>query len=137
MRSMSLILMAAAVAACSTAEPPVSRTAQAEAELQRMTAGRVAGPAVNCLPNYASRTAQMVVIDNNTVAFRNPGGPVYINHLKAGTCSGLTSGFYSLVTRSHGGLGLCSGDPAQVIDTANGVNVGSCVLGDFTPYSRQ
>jgi hypothetical protein len=136
MRSMSLLFMTAAVAACSTAPPPASRMADAQAELQRLTAGRVAGPAMNCLPGYRSRTAQMVVIDNNTVAFRNPGGPVYINHLKAGSCSGLNSGFYSLVTKSHGALGLCSGDQAQVVDTANGVTVGTCVLGEFTPYSR-
>jgi hypothetical protein len=133
---MSLALGTAALAACSTAPPPASRVAEAQAELQRLTAGRVAGQTMTCLPSYASRSAQMVVIDNNTVAFRNAGGPVYINHMKAGTCSGLNSGFYSLVTKSHGGLGLCSGDSAQVVDTLNGVTVGTCVLGDFTPYTR-
>ena len=76
----------------------------------------------------------MVVIDDNTLAFRNVGGNVYVNNVRGG-CSGLGSGFYTLVTRSHG-TGLCSGDIGQVMDVSTGHFAGTCVLGDFTPYRR-
>jgi hypothetical protein len=31
---------------------------------------------------------------------------------------------------------LCSGDIAQVVETGSGMIVGSCVIGEFQPYSR-
>lgn len=136
MRSMSFLVMAGALAGCTTAPPPPSQTAMGSDKLQNIIQGRVAGAPVDCIRGYESKNAQMTVIDNQTVAFRLVGGPVYINHLKAGSCSGLDSGFYQLVTKSHGAFGLCSGDTAQIVDTRNGVNVGSCVIGEFTPYSR-
>ena len=136
MRSMSVLIMAGALAGCTTAPPPPTDLAESQAKLQNVIQGRVAGQPINCLPSYQSRNARMVVIDNQTVAFQVTGGPTYINHLEAGACSGLDSGFYQLVTNSYGSLGLCSGDTARVVDTRNGVGVGSCVIGDFTPYTR-
>ena len=134
MRSVSVLIMAGAIAGCTTAPPPPTNLAEGQAKLQNIIQGRVAGQPVNCLPSYQSRKARMIVIDNQTVAFQVTGGPTYINHLEAGTCSGLDSGFYQLVTKSYGSL--CSGDTARVVDTRNGVGVGSCVIGEFTPYTR-
>jgi len=74
-----------------------------------------------------------VTIDNSTVAFKN-GSTVYVNHL-IGECSGLKSGWYTLVTRSSG-PGMCRGDIADVADVRTGMVVGSCAIGDFTPYTR-
>jgi hypothetical protein len=31
---------------------------------------------------------------------------------------------------------LCRGDIAQIVDPLNRITVGSCVFGDFTPYTR-
>jgi len=132
MRSMSLLLLAAAVSSCSTV-PPEPRSARAEAHLQTMLSGRVANQPMTCLPHY--RADNMVVIDDNTVLFRN-GRTVYRNDFQGGTCSRLGSGFYALLTRSSGGTGLCRGDIAEVVDTTSGMQVGSCVLGDFVPYTR-
>lgn len=127
-----LFLAAAMLAGCSTAPPPMGMEAQSEARLQNLIDGKVAGQPMSCLaPRRADR---MVVIDDNTVAFRE-GSNVYVNRIQGG-CNQLGSGFYALVTRSYGSSGLCRGDIAQVADLTTGTTVGSCVLGDFVPYSR-
>lgn len=131
MRSMSLLLMAAAATACTTA-PEEPRTAKAEAHLQKLLAGKSAGPAISCLSHH--RADNMVVVDDNTVVFRD-GATVYRNDFQGGQCSRLGSGFYAMYTRTSG-TGLCRGDIAQVIDTTSGMSVGSCVLGDFVPYTK-
>lgn len=137
MRSMSLLLMTAAVAACTTAGPPEQRSAKAEAEFQQLIAGRAAGQPMSCLPGYSSRSSRMVAIDDQTIAFRNnTGGDVYVSNIRSGGCSGLSSGFYTLVTRTSGS-GLCSGDIATVTDLRTGMLVGACAIGEFTPYRRQ
>jgi hypothetical protein len=41
----------------------------------------------------------------------------------------------TLVLRSSGGS-LCRGEIGEVVDLRSGVTMGSCVLGDFIPYSR-
>jgi hypothetical protein len=130
MRIIPLLLVTAAVAGCTTAPPAPTRTAQGQAEFQRLTAGKVAGSPITCLPSY--NADDMVKIDDSTVAFKQ-GRRVYVNHL-IGECNGLSSGFYTLVTKSSGS-GLCRGDIARVADVRSGITVGSCAIGDFVPYS--
>ncbi len=137
MRSMSLLLMTGALAACTTAPPPGPRSAEAEAELQQLIAGRTAGQPMSCLPGYNSRSSNMTAIDDSTIAFSNgSGGDVYVSNVTSGGCARLASGFYTLVTRTTGSR-LCSGDIANVTDLRTGIIVGSCALGEFTPYRRQ
>jgi hypothetical protein len=128
MRAIPLLLITAAVAGCA-AQPPATRSAEAEAKYQQLLAGKAAGPTITCLPHY--RADDMVTIDNSTVAFKD-GRTVYVNHL-IGECAGLNSGFYTLVTRSNGS-GLCRGDIADVRDVRTGMIIGACAIGDFTPY---
>ena len=130
-RTVSLLTLAAALAGCSTAIPPAPRSEQAASKLQQTLAGRVAGPAVNCLSQTPS--SSMVTIDDNTVLFRR-GSTLYRNDLPGG-CYGLGGGDYTLVTRSPSG-GLCSGDIVTVADLRSGTTLGSCTLGDFVPYRR-
>lgn len=130
MRSVSLLVAAAVMAGCSTAPQQVGRTVEAEATLDRMLGGRVAGQPLSCLPPYGRN--EMVTVDGNTILFRS-GSTVYRNDLRSSGCSNLGGG-YSLVTQNSGGR-LCSGDIAQVADIRNGITVGSCVLGDFVPYT--
>ena len=131
MRRLPLFLIAAALTACSTGPQP-GRTAEAEAHLNKLLAGKAPGKPISCLAHY--RSNDMVVIDDNTVVFKN-GRTVYRNDFQGGACSNLGSAFYALVTRTSGGLGLCRGDIAEILDTSSGMTVGSCVLGDFVPYS--
>lgn len=131
MRSMSLLLLTAALGACSTGPQP-GPSPKAQAHLQKLLAGKVPGKPIDCLPQY--RANDMVVVDDNTVTYRD-GRTVYVNHFQGGSCSQLGSGFYALVTKSFGGTGLCRGDIAQVLDTSSGMIVGSCAFGDFVPYA--
>ena len=127
MRAFALAPLAL-LAACGPIVPDV-RTAKAQTELTRELAGKVAGKAVNCLPQY--RSSDMTVIDNNTILFRD-GKTIYRNDPPGG-CSPLGSGSYALLT--HNSLGsLCSGDIARVFDTSAGITVGSCSLSEFIPY---
>ncbi|HUE79894.1 MAG TPA: hypothetical protein VMN38_09720 [Sphingomicrobium sp.] len=132
MRSVSLVILTLALGACSTTPQPMGRSAEADAHLQELIAGKVPGQGRACLPHY--RANNMVVIDDNTVVF-DSGRTVYRNDFQGGACSRLGSGFYAMLTKTSGGTGLCRGDIAQVVDTTTGITVGSCVLGDFVPYT--
>ena len=129
MRAIPLLLSAAMVTGCMTQPQPAGRSAEAQAEFQKLTAGKVAGQPISCLPSY--RRGEMVTIDDGTVAFKN-GQTVYVNKL-IGECSGLDNGFLTLVTNSSG-PGLCRGDIARVADARTGMTYGSCAIGDFVPY---
>jgi hypothetical protein len=133
MRSIPLLLIGATLAGCSTtAQPPAMRSAQSQEQFQRLLAGKVAGPPVSCLPSV--RAGDMTVIDEDTVIFRQSSNHVYVGHM-AGGCSNLGRPGYALLTRQVGSSGLCHGDIASVVDTHSGFTVGSCVIGDFVPYS--
>jgi hypothetical protein len=133
MRCISLLLAGIAVASCSTtAEPPAMRSAEAQNQYQRFLTGKVAGPSVSCLQTY--RAGDMTVIDENTVIFRQSSNHIYVGHMQGG-CSNLGSPGFALLTKQVGSSGLCHGDIAQVVDTHTGIAVGSCVIGDFTPYN--
>lgn len=129
MRGLSLALVAATLASCSTAPPPPNP--RAEVRLRQQLAGRVAGKSVSCLPSR--RADNMVIIDDNRILFRD-GSTVYLSRLQGG-CSHLGWGSYALVTRTPT-TSLCRGDIAHVADLSTGHTVGSCVIGDFVPYTR-
>ncbi len=94
MRSISLLLIGAALVGCSTAPPPPAmRSAQGQEQFQRLLAGKVAGPPVSCLPS--TRNDDMTVIDEDTVIFRQSGNRVYLGHM-AGGCNMLGQGGYAL-----------------------------------------
>jgi len=133
MRRSSLLLMGGALVACTTtaAEQP-TRSVKAQKQYDQLLAGKVAGPPTSCLPSYNQN--DMVVIDERTVAFRQGSGRVWVNHM-AGGCSNL-GGSYALVTNTFGNAQLCRGDIGRVVDLTNHFTVGSCVFGDFVPYSR-
>jgi hypothetical protein len=131
MRGLTIALIASALAGCATAPEPMTRSAEAEAHLNKILAGKTAGRGVTCLPSWKS--GDMVVIDDNTVIFRDSPRRVYRNDFQGSACNRLGTGSYALVTRSNS-TSLCSGDIAQVVDVANGFTVGSCVLGEFIPF---
>ena len=131
MRVISLLLAGGLLASCTTAPEPTYRSANKEAELAKLLAGKVAQRPVSCLPHYSS--SDMRVIDDETIAYRDGGHRTYVAHM-SGACSNLASGSAALVTHLYGSADLCRGDIARVVDTANGMTIGSCAFGDFTPY---
>jgi len=134
MRAIPLLFVATALASCATQPPPATRMAESQAKFQELTAGKVAGSAMACLPPSV-RSRNMVTIDDSTIAYVDSSSRVYVNHLR-GECSNLRNGFYTLVVRSNG-TGTCSGDIADVSDLRTGITAGSCALGEFVPYSRR
>jgi hypothetical protein len=131
MRPISVLLMGAVLVSCTTAPPQAPRrSAEKQREFQQLLAGKVAQRPISCLPHY--RSNDMQIIDDDTIAFRD-GRRVYVAHMQGG-CNNLSYGTYALVTRQYGTADLCRGDIAQVVDTLNGITVGSCVFGDFEPY---
>lgn len=129
MRFMTLSFVAIGAVACQTAAEPPARTAKAQATYDRMLAGKVAGKPAMCLPTR--RSNDMVVIDDNTILFRD-GRTVWVNQPPGG-CMNLGNGSYALQTRSVGSQ-MCRGDIARVTDMTAGIDVGSCALGAFVPY---
>ena len=134
MRSITPLLIVTALAGCAPAPPQQTAMvdARAQEKLGRLLAGKVAGRPQSCLPSY--RSDEMIVIDDNTIAFRDGTDRVWINHPNGG-CNMLGSSPYALVTHSVGSMGLCRGDIGHVTDTLNNSTVGSCSMGDFVPYS--
>ncbi len=129
--SLTILASAGVLASCATTGQPVQRSPKALAELASYLDGRTPGKPVSCLPTY--RRNDMVVIDENTILFRDGANRVWRNDLK-GPCNSLGRPSTALLTRQFSSS-LCSGEIAQVIDTTGGFTVGSCALGDFVPYT--
>src|SRR4051794_26520521 len=132
MRKIGILLLASMASSCAPVPPNPEVVAREQAQFAQLTEGKIAGAPLSCLPSW--RSNDMVVIDDNTIAFRNGPGKVYISHMQGG-CLGIDHGRNALVTRTTG-PNLCRGDIAQVLDTAARVTIGSCVFGGFVPYIR-
>jgi hypothetical protein len=134
MRGISLLVAGTVLTSCAMEAPLPSRTANAEQQYQQLLAGKVAGAPVSCLPRYSS--SEMTVVDPHTIVFKFGSSRVYVAHMES-DCDGLSAnGPYALLTHQFAGTGLCRGDIAQVVDPLNRVTVGSCVWGDFVPYTN-
>jgi hypothetical protein len=134
MRGISLLLIGVVAASCAASAKQPARTAKAEATYQKLLAGKVAQAPISCLPTRKAN--DMVVIDENTIAFKDGNSRVYINHPQ-GACNQLGQGHTALVSEQFAQKGPCRGDVAQVVDTLRHMTLGSCALGDFTPYVKQ
>lgn len=133
MRVVPLMLAGGLLAACTTTPQQTARAPDKQVELAQLLAGKVALRPQSCLPHYQS--GDMRVIDEDTIAFRDGARRTFVAHMNGG-CSNLGNGGTALVTHQFGTADLCRGDIARVVDTLNGVTVGSCSFGDFTPYVR-
>ena len=121
------------LASCTTGSHEYQRRAEAQQELDKALAGRVAGKPVNCIPNY--RATDMQIIDDYTIIFKD-GRTVYLQSPPGG-CSGIENHSNVLVTRLMGTTQLCSGDINHLLDPSTGLRGGSCVFSEFVPYTRQ
>ena len=130
MRPAAFLLIAVSASACAASAMTEPRTAKAEKTLLTQLQGKAAGPPVSCLPPY--RANDMIVVDDNTILFRESRNKVYRQDPPGG-CSPMGSGGYTLVTKSIGSQ-MCRGDIVQVTDLRSGIIAGSCSLGDFVPY---
>jgi hypothetical protein len=134
MRGLSLLLIGATLAVPSAAaQQQLVRSPKAQEKFDRLIAGMTAKPPVTCMSTF--NAYQTTVIDEETVAFRFSGNRLYVAHMPGG-CSNLATPPYTMVTRQVGSAQLCRGDIANIVDPHNGFTVGSCIFGDFTPYTK-
>lgn len=133
MRSIAPLVLLAGLAGCTAAPPPPVPNYQGQQRLAQWTAGLVPGPPQSCLASYHQK--EMTVADANTILFRETRGHVWVLKTQS-PCSPLGNGGpYALLTRSTQSS-LCKGDIATVVDTTSGMTMGSCVIGEFIPYTR-
>lgn len=133
MRPAALLLIVASASACAASAMTEPRSAKAETRLASELQGKIAGPSVSCLPPF--RTNDMIVIDDDTILFREGRNRVWRNDPPGG-CSPMGGPGYTLVFRSIGSQ-MCRGDIVRIVDLGSGIGAGSCSLGDFVPYVRQ
>ncbi|MCL6698961.1 hypothetical protein LZ496_09225 [Sphingomonas sp. NSE70-1] len=120
------------LAACSTTAPQPERSAEAEAQLTKALAGRVAGAPIKCIPTY--RADDMDIIDDWTILFKD-GGTVYVQNPRGG-CPGIANHRNVLVSRPMPSNQLCSGDIQHLFDPVSKIGGGACVFSDFVPYTK-
>lgn len=128
-----LIAGAALLGSCTGASfVQESRTPKAQRELADALAGRVAGKAERCIPNFRGNEVQ--IIDDWTILYRE-GRTIYVQNPQGG-CRGLENRGYTLVTRQVGVNQFCEGDINQLVDLRTGSFGGTCVFGPFVPYRK-
>jgi hypothetical protein len=130
-RSLGLLIAPAiAIAGCTA----VDNRTPSPLDQQRLAAelnGRVAGPAVRCLPSWR---ADDMITAGNQILFRD-GRTLYLARTTGG-CEAAGRGGYVLVTKLWGTSQLCGGTIAHVVDAQSGMLAGSCAFEDFVPYRR-
>jgi hypothetical protein len=122
-------LAAGGVGVASASQGPAER---AQARAQRILDGRTAEPAGSCVHQRLLHGNQSLA-DGGILFGRDGDRLVYVNH-PGGGCPDLGGGRF-LVTRTPGAR-LCAGDIATVRESGGNMAVGSCALGEFTPYRR-
>lgn len=117
------------VAAAAVSQDPVTR---ARARAAQVLEGRTAQPPVHCV-NQRLIHGNRSLDDGGILFGEDHAATVYVNRPTAG-CPSLDAGRF-LITRTPTGS-LCAGDIVTVREQGAGPDVGSCALGEFTPYRR-
>jgi hypothetical protein len=118
----ALTLVSAAVAA----KPPTG-----EERLAKTLAGTTPGKPQSCFSTTLGR-ADSQTIEGVGILYKS-GRTYWLNRFEGG-CPQLDQ-FSFLVTRTPTGQ-FCRGDIAQVVSQGTSIPRGSCIFGDFTPYTR-
>ena len=121
-----LLLGAAVIAAPATA----AHRDSPDVQLQKLLAGRVAGPPVDCI-NLSAVTSS-VIIKGKAIVYRS-GSRLYVNEPRSGASS--LDDDDVLVTRTVGSQ-LCSIDSVKLIDRSSRFQRGFVILGKFVPYTK-
>lgn len=130
---MKTLAFAAALALVGAAPPQqVERTPEMQAKLDKLLTGRVAGESQRCLKGYV--TNNPIGIDDQTMLFRD-GPRLWRTELQSGyRCSEL--GLNRMLVTVNKNIRLCRGDTTYIVDSKDGSPVGTCVVGDFVPYTK-
>ena len=101
-----------------------------EARIAKRLAGMTPGAPQNCL--VRERFSEMEG-HSGTILFVGGAKKIWRSDLR-GACPGLSRGDLPVITSISGRM--CSGDRVQTRERIGGMLTGSCVLGNFVPYSK-
>jgi hypothetical protein len=101
-----------------------------EVQLQKLTAGRVAGKPVRCLSQTSITSSY--IIPGKAIVYRI-GSRTYVNQPRSGADTLRRDDV--LLTRNIG-TNLCRTDSVRLIDRNSRFVRGFVVLGDFVPYTK-
>jgi hypothetical protein len=105
-----------------------------EARLAQLTQGRVAGKPVSCINlSPAASNNDSETIPGLAMAYRQ-GSTWYVNRFDGG-CPRLDEDTI-VVTRLHTSQ-LCRGDIAELRLSGANIPAGTCIFGDFVPYTKE
>ena len=132
MKHVVLIALAGIALGGLAADETAPLSDEAQAEFDRLLAGRSPGRTVSCVrqPDLLGSRS----IGEEVILFEGRGGITWVNRPPAG-CPRLNSG-RSLVSITPT-TQLCRGDIVNVVDPVGGFSYGSCGLGDFVPWRRE
>ncbi|HEX8528122.1 hypothetical protein [Allosphingosinicella sp.] len=131
MRTIFLLPLAALAACAVHADEEVVMNAADDAELGDALAGKTAGEPVSCVS--IRHLGGSRAYGRNVILFNGPGDTVYLNRTRS-ACPAMRPSHATRVRTT--GTQICSGEPIFVFDPQDGVEYGSCPLGEFVPYRR-
>jgi len=111
--------------------PASAKIETGQEKLARLTAGRVPGKLVDCI-NIGMTSNDSEKLPGLGMAYRQ-GSTWYVN-LFQGDCPGLRDDTI-VITKLHMSQ-LCRGDVADLRMSGANIPVGSCIFGQFTPYTK-
>lgn len=130
MRNFLPFIAAAAVTLTAPAAGAASRY-DADAELQKALAGRVAGKPINCIP--LSSVTGNTIVTGRAIIYRI-GSRLYVNQPRGDGAKRLNRDDV-LVTRTVG-TDLCRLDVVQLLDRTSRIPRSFVSLGQFVPYTK-
>ncbi|WP_162242944.1 hypothetical protein [Sphingomonas sp. Leaf412] len=117
------------VVGCSAAAGGI---AQKKSWRDRELAGRVAGPAADCI--FTSRTEGPMIVDRQTILFREGGRRIWRADL-GDSCPSLREDMILLIRPRDSRL--CRDDRFQPLDRDSRIPGAVCRFGRFVPYDRR
>lgn len=132
MRDLIHAILAASLIAAPMAPLAAARPSPQQ-QLAKLTEGRTAGKPVSCIdlsPVGGNDDSQK--IEGLAMAYRQ-GRTWYVNRFEGG-CPQLRDDTI-VVTRLHSSQ-LCRGDIADLRMSGGNIPMGSCIYGDFVPYTK-
>jgi hypothetical protein len=132
MRQLVIVVAGAMLIGAQAPNEP-ARSPQAQALLDQFLADRVPGESKRCLG--ADKTNSPIGIDDRTLLFRD-GPRIWRNELQGGSGCWNLAGNKAL-TSFERPVQVCKGDRMYVMDLRDGMQVGGCILGEFTLYTKR
>lgn len=108
-----------------------AKPVDSSAELDRLLAGRVAGPPEHCIDIHRVRSSQIIP---HTAIVYDMGNVIYVNRPRNGADT--MSRWDTMVEHLYTSQ-LCDIDTIQLIDQSSHTFTGIVFLGDFIPYRRE